>query len=109
MSIIVTGELGLDLDLIRDSRYRIARHGGPELVREYFRQWDDDPSSEATYLILWGNVETDHLANPERLNRALACLVRQHGGRIFIPRREWERQSASVSVQIHDVGTSILV
>ncbi len=108
VSIIVTGELGLDLDLIRNSPFRIARQGGPELVRAYFRDWDDDPNSEASYLILWGHVEADHLVNPERLNRALACLVRRHGGRIFIPQREWERETKSVCLYPHDLGVSII-
>ncbi|HEX4497281.1 MAG TPA: hypothetical protein VIE43_16530 [Thermoanaerobaculia bacterium] len=108
MSIIITGELGLDLDLIRRSPFRIARHGGPELVREYFRNWDDDPNSEASYLILWGSVESDHLANAERLNRALACLLRRQGGEIFISRKEWERDAKGVCVLPHDLGVKIL-
>jgi hypothetical protein len=108
VSIIITGELGLDLDLIRNSRFRIARHGGPELVRAYFREWDDDPNSEASYLILWGRVEADHLANPERLNRALACLARRQGGQIFIPRKEWEKESKSVCICPHDLGVAIV-
>ena len=91
MSIVVTGELGVDLDLIRRSGFRIMRHGGPELVREFFRLFDDDSTSEATYLVLWGDVEPEHLLDPARLNRALSYLVRREGGRLFIPRSAWRK------------------
>jgi hypothetical protein len=108
VSIVVTGELGLDLDLVRSSGFRIVKHGGPELVREFFRSWDDDPASEAVYLILWGDVEPDDLVNPARLSRALAYLVRESGGRLFIPRKSWERLGyAKVCICVHDVGVTI--
>jgi hypothetical protein len=108
VSIVVTGELGLDLDLVRKSGFRIVKRGGPELVREFFRSWDDDPGSEAVYLILWGDVEPDHLVNPARLHRALAYLVRQQGGRLFIPRKSWERlDHETVYLCVHDLGVTI--
>jgi hypothetical protein len=110
VSIVVTGELGVDLDLIRRSGFRIVRHGGPELVREFFRLFDDDSTSEATYLILWGAMETDHLVNPAQLNRALSYLVRREGGRLFIPRSAWRTlDDQKVFVCDHDLGVSILI
>ena len=110
MSIVVTGELGVDLQLVRRSGFRIVRHGGPELVREFFRLFDDDSTSEATYLILRGDVEPDHLVCPAQLNRALAYLVRREGGRLFIPRRAWnELDYHKVFIYDHDLGVSILV
>ena len=109
MSIVVTGEQGVDLDLVRKSGFRIVRHGGPELVRDFFRLWDDDPTSEATYLVLWGDVEPDDLVNPAQLNRALAYLVRRQGGRLFIPRSAWrELDYQKVFICDHDLGVSIL-
>ena len=109
MSIVVTGELGVDLDLIRRSGFRIMRHGGPELVREFFRLFDDDSTSEATYLVLWGDVEPEHLLDPARLNRALSYLVRREGGRLFIPRSDWRRlDHQKISICDHDLGVSIL-
>jgi hypothetical protein len=85
------------------------RHGGPELVRDFFRLFDDDSTSEATYIILWGDMETDHLVHPAQLNRALAYLVRREGGRLFIPRRAWRKlESQRVSIFDHDLGVSIL-
>ncbi|HEV7504547.1 MAG TPA: hypothetical protein VGS07_06530 [Thermoanaerobaculia bacterium] len=109
MSIVVTGELGIDLDLIRRSGFQIVRHGGPELVRDFFRSWDDDPTSEATYLILWGDMETDHLVNPAQLNRVLAYLVGRAGGRLFIPRSAWKKlDDRRVFIYDHDLGISVL-
>jgi hypothetical protein len=109
VSIVVTGELGVDLDLVRRSGFRIVRHGGPELVREFFRLFDDDSTSEATYLILWGDVEPDHLVNPAQLNRALSYFVRREGGRLFIPRSAWRTLDyCRVSICDHDLGVSIL-
>ena len=108
MSIVVTGEFGLDLDLVRRSGFRIVRHGGPELVREFFRLFDDDATSEATYLVLWGDVEPEHLVHPARLNRALAYLLQREGGRLFIPRSAWRRLDyCKVSICDHDLGVSI--
>ena len=109
MSIVVTGELGIDLDLVRRSGFRIMRHGGPELVRDFFRLFDDDFTSQATYLVLWGDVESEHILHPARLNRALAYLVRREGGRLFIPRSDWRRlDHQKVSICEHDLGVSIL-
>ncbi|HEX4961367.1 MAG TPA: hypothetical protein VF173_11050 [Thermoanaerobaculia bacterium] len=109
MSIVVAGELGLDLDLIRRSGFRVVRRGGAELVRDFFRCFDDDPASEARYLVLWGDVDPDHLVNPARLHRALAYLVRAQGGRLFIPRGAWERLDyQKVHICVHDFGTTLL-
>ena len=109
MSIVVTGELGIDLNLVRRSGFRIVRHGGPELVREFFRLFDDDFTSEATYLILSGDVEPEYLLDPARLNRALSYLVRREGGRLFIPRSAWRRLDyCRVSIYDHDLGVSVL-
>lgn len=109
MSIVVTGELGFDLDFVRRSGFRIVRHGGPELVREFFRLFDDDSTSEATYLVLCGDMEPEHLLDPTRLNRALTYLVRREGGRLFIPRSAWRRLDyCKLSICDHDLGVSIL-
>lgn len=85
------------------------RHGGPELVRDFFRLFDDDSTSEATYLVLWGDVEPEQLLDPARLNRALSYLVRREGGRLFIPRSAWRRlDPQKVSIYEHELGVSIL-
>ncbi|HEX4962483.1 MAG TPA: hypothetical protein VF173_16735 [Thermoanaerobaculia bacterium] len=108
VSIVIAGELGLDLDLIRRSGFRVVRQGGAELVRDFFRFFDDDPASEARYLVLWGDVDLDHLVNPAQLHRALAYLVCAHGGRLFIPRGAWERLDyQKVHISVHDLGVTV--
>ena len=79
-------------------------------MREFFRLWDDDATSEATYLVLWADVEPEHLVYPARLNRALSYLVRREGGRLFIPRSAWRTlDDQKVFVCDHDLGVSILI
>ncbi len=101
MVFIVASDLEIDdLERLRSNGCEVIRDGGYTLVREYFSRFDDEETSEVRYLIIKADLSADHLVDPQLISRALVHLVRARRGSVVIPRRDWDRISGSVTLNL---------